>query len=375
MGFFKKKHINLIEQLDTIASKIYFKESPYNKYTYIFRNKPFSNTPLSDLPTNVRQSFSAYNDIEQEEYFAEIEGTNYLEPTTGLIFDKKLKTYYSCSIPYNYLERKPSFLKIKLRLHKILKFDTVISIRYYFQNYWHFFNDVLGQLSLIDEKGISSSTPIIIPDGVLHISFIKQIIDSNATLKNRNWVELKRGTLIQANRIIVAKNLPNTKLNFTRVLGLMQISSFEASPNTTAERKIFLKRGPSRVRSLSNSLEIAKIAVKFGLEIIDNDTLSFEEQRNIFANASLVVGIHGAGLTNLIFRFPKTLELVEIFPKNLIPPHYYWLSHQLNFGYNCIIGEDEIENSFFLNPKIFEDSLKRLESKGPLYFNNDANTL
>lgn len=354
----KEKYKNLIAGLDKSVSTLFFRELVDHKNYRIQISRPFENTPLFGLPPTVQESFSKYNNIEQEEYFTEINGVHYIEPKNGWIFDKRLKKYYSFSFPYSYLEQKPSFLRVKLRKYKILKLDTVISIRYYFNNYWHFLNDVLGQIALMDEKKIPSSTPIVVPDGVLDITFIKQIIENSDNLKNRTWITHKPGILIESYHVLVGKNLPNTKVNFTGILKLLNIDTKKTFAKEN--RKIFLKRGKNRCRTLSNSYDIEQIAIRYGLEVIDTDSMTFQQQKSLFSNTSFVAGIHGAGLTNLIFRFPHPLQVFEIFPKNLIPPHYYWLSHQMGFSYSSIVGEEENDTSFFLDPILFENALREL---------------
>jgi capsular polysaccharide biosynthesis protein len=55
------------------------------------------------------------------------------------------------------------------------------------------------------------------------------------------------------------------------------------------------------------------LLLRYGIEAIDPGTLPLTEQIKIFHEAKLIIGTHGAGLTNVIFSQPGAL-LYELFP-------------------------------------------------------------
>ncbi|RYY46150.1 MAG: glycosyltransferase family 61 protein [Chitinophagaceae bacterium] len=110
---------------------------------------------------------------------------------------------------------------------------------------------------------------------------------------------------------------------------------------------------------LTGSIEI--IAVKYGFEIIDADTLSFAEQMNLFRQVRFLAGIHGAGLVNMIFRQGAPMSLLELFPQNYIQPHYFWLSKDLGFDYSCLVGSKAgSDTAFTIAPAEFEDKIQEM---------------
>ncbi|GAB3637399.1 hypothetical protein GCM10027422_29890 [Hymenobacter arcticus] len=297
-----------------------------------------------------------YNSVEQSEYIYTIAGPAYIEPVAGWIFDKHKKEYSLYSFPYSELQEKPSFVAIKLKPNKEVKVDKIISIQYYFKNYWHFLNDVLGQLAYLNQAGFATDIPVLVPAGSLAIPYIKAAISRSSKLRNRTWIEQHPDVMVQANTVIVAKNLPNTKANFLNILDLLDVAPLAPDAATTG-RKIFVKRGSNRGRRLANIQEVEALMLAEGFEVIDNDLLSFDEQVALYRQASFVVGIHGAGLVNLIFRASAPLRLVELFPENVIPPHYYWLCHELGFDYDCLVGEKAVDEAFYLNPQQLKATL------------------
>ena len=71
----------------------------------------------------------------------------------------------------------------------------------------------------------------------------------------------------------------------------------------------------------------------WGFKVINFENLSFEEQREIAAEASILAGVHGAGLTNMLFmeKGSKILELTSLL--NGEQYYYYTLSNALGHDY------------------------------------------
>jgi capsular polysaccharide biosynthesis protein len=73
-------------------------------------------------------------------------------------------------------------------------------------------------------------------------------------------------------------------------------------------RRVFLQRTSSR-RGLINQPELAKIATRMGLELVDPSRLSWQEQIELFSSSSLVVGASGAVMANYLLMLPGSRVL------------------------------------------------------------------
>ena len=72
---------------------------------------------------------------------------------------------------------------------------------------------------------------------------------------------------------------------------------------------------------------------------MDFDVLSLPEQIHLLANSRYVIGIHGAGLTNMLFRGGRPLSLLEIYPPgDYYPFHYVLMASQMGYTYDGMIG-------------------------------------
>jgi hypothetical protein len=111
-----------------------------------------------------------------------------------------------------------------------------------------------------------------------------------------------------------------------------------AAPLPGGERRLFLTRSRHRSRHLENEREVRGGLASLGFEAVDTEDLSLNEQIALFAEASSVVAVHGAGLANLIFRIGAPLRLTELFSSDYIAPQFAWLAKEFGFHYDAIVG-------------------------------------
>jgi capsular polysaccharide biosynthesis protein len=72
--------------------------------------------------------------------------------------------------------------------------------------------------------------------------------------------------------------------------------------------------------------------------------MSVAEQISLFAAAEVVIGAHGAALTNTVFCSPGT-KVIEIFAPDYVNPCYRKLSSQVGLEYWEFIGERVLVDS------------------------------
>ena len=75
-----------------------------------------------------------------------------------------------------------------------------------------------------------------------------------------------------------------------------------------------------------------------GYDSVDCGKLSVQEQAEIFGSAEVVVGAHGAALTNLVFCRPGT-RVVELFSPAYVNPCYRDLCVAANLRHAAVVGD------------------------------------
>ena len=100
---------------------------------------------------------------------------------------------------------------------------------------------------------------------------------------------------------------------------------------------IYIDRSDSKFNhnKLVNNQEIIELLKKRGFSIIKLSNLSFNEQVKTFSNAKIIIGSHGAGLTNLIFCEPST-KVIEIGNPNFDCYVFKNISYIQNLNYSLI---------------------------------------
>lgn len=111
-------------------------------------------------------------------------------------------------------------------------------------------------------------------------------------------------------------------------------------PDDVAEphRLIYISRKDAPHRKIINEEEVENYLREIGFEIVQMSELTFLEQVRICAEAKIVVGPHGAGLTNTVFC--RNGKILEIFSPSYVNMHYWILSNQIGNEYCYLLGED-----------------------------------
>jgi capsular polysaccharide biosynthesis protein len=261
--------------------------------------------------------------------------------------------------PWDAIKPRPSTWNYVLRGRKTLTLERAISVSYAWHNYYHFFVDALPQLLLLDSLGVSRDIPIVVPQQFATTRFVRDFQQLSTFFDGRTIVVQKPGEYIRVlDATYVAKDTFFSPAIFRILDSIHPVSPAAADPD-----RIYLRRDPTGPRALSNDLEIAGIAERHGYAVVDTATLSLREQITLFSKANTVVGIHGAGLTNIIFRRGSSLRLLEIAPADLGSTHYRSLCVQFGYEYERVAGgELDASRRFRLDPERFEQALRRLET-------------
>lgn len=278
-----------------------------------------------------------------------------LEPDFGWAITKPFRIFkYSfpyTTDPWDDKKRRPKTVNYIGRNSNTILIQEAISIKFGWQNYYHFFIDCLTQLALLDKYDPEGRIPIIVPQHFNEIKFVQDFLKISTIVK-RDIIVHKIGEYIKVKKLHIIKDFLLSD-SLTDIVNSIPQQVVDNEP-----KKIFITRSIQAGRTILNLDEVSVVLEEFGFECIDCSELSLVCQSRVFASASHIMGIHGAGLTNILFRLGKPLNVLEIFPsQDFKPEHYRNISKKYGYKYNELVGFDNDEKYNF------KLDLKKLRSK------------
>lgn len=245
--------------------------------------------------------------------------------------------------------------------------EEYLVIHHPWLNYYHWLTEIIPKLWMIKDR--LRDLILILPEKYLAINFVTESLEP---------FEFKDVFVLPFNKNLYVENLclPQIKpicatydvnmVNEFRDLYTRHI--VESSKSTLfLGKRIYISRKLSRTRKIINESAVEEVLKKYDFVIVCSEQYSFFEQVSIFAKADVLVSIHGAGLTNMLFM-PAKSKIIELHKRITAArdhhSHVYWyLASALDHDYYHQICEptdpaaDFFTADFIVNINDFEQTL------------------
>jgi hypothetical protein len=110
-------------------------------------------------------------------------------------------------------------------------------------------------------------------------------------------------------------------------------------PRSTGGKRIYIGRGEATHRRITNEDEVLRALEGEGFVMFEGHRATIAEARDLFADAEVIVGVHGAGMTNILFA-PAETPVVEVLDPRHIVDCYCALSTSLDQKYWYFFAEN-----------------------------------
>ncbi len=344
-----------------------------NEERLLYEKSPTRNVPVSVLEGNpfihpaIAASYRQWYQAEQIQQIIHVRGDVIIEPKTGWPMGLRNELYLSLhpsgATPFMPIPSYKTIFNKKPMIH----LNKVISLRNANEvGYSHFYTDLLAKLALVRSMGHNlKDYTVVISKRIAQTPYAEFLLNTMPLAKEIGQLYLQDQEFIQCEEALFVNVFGNSTHSpaFMDVLQDIQTIHPFQSPS---DRKVFLTRGKNRRRTLQNGHEISEILAAKGFESVDTDLLSLPEQIKLFAECRHLVGIHGAGLVNMLYRYPKKLSLFEICEPMMNPKHglnaqYHNMAVALGFDYGATFGDiaDVNDHHFFMPPDRFEKDFNK----------------
>jgi hypothetical protein len=368
---FLKKAFLVYNQIKAATwDRVFFKKATIEDEYFLVNEKknPFLelNIDVTHFDKSVQDKLTIWTNPQwnQDQYLVRYSKPGYIDPHVGwaITSDRRL-IHLSLGFASAPHVHKPDWFETYFIKPTIRKLDKVISLRDTGEeNYFHFFNDVIAKIYFLKDYNIDLAEYSIVISGKLYAKPYFQYFLENTFLKVLNWHAQKADEWISFESALFCKPYTHTKKYFD--ISVRWALNNAESP---AEKKLFLTRSSTSLRYIENMQELSPILHRFNFETIDTSQIEFEQQIRLFRECRYLIAVHGAGITNAIFRSGYSMSLLEIVqPSSYIPFHYIMLCKMYGYDYDIMTGSKGTfsgSGGFEVNPIELETKIQIMLSR------------
>ena len=174
----------------------------------------------------------------------------------------------------------------------------------------------------------ADQAPALIPSEYYQIPFVRESL----SVLGLPFVVLDSNRVYKVDRMIMASYTAKPG-NFNKELINELRSKLIKNTNSKPHRKVYISRSKALIRKIKNEKEVSEIFERFSFELHHFEDYGWADQLKIMSEAEILAGLHGAGLTNMLFMHNggKILEI-----RNSIDSHnncYFSMASALGHDY------------------------------------------
>lgn len=205
--------------------------------------------------------------------------------------------------------------------------------------YYHWLFDAIPKISLLKQAGLFDQIDyFLVPNYVYR--YQKEYLDffgipPSKVINGEVEKHIQADMLYVASYVRVDDHHPKWTLDF------LYHSLIKQHDKPKRNKRLYIARGDAAVnRKVLNESELIEMLKGFNFEIHYLSGLSIVEQAELFNSAEMVVGAHGAGLSNIVFCEAGT-KVLEFFPDNYVRHLFYDVCNKRGVSYDYVLCSSE----------------------------------
>lgn len=243
----------------------------------------------------------------------------------SLLYDNRL--YEKLFLPriIKYLIKKIFSGNLSIRCSRKIKISV---INEWTNNYFHWLTEALPRLIFVKEY--STSFQLLLPESYKQYHYV---LESLRILEIEvEW--FPDGVIFLNQLLIPSRQAPfPAHYNPEYILKVHNSIITNVILNFQLGDRIYITRRNAEIRKIKNEDEVISLITSFGFTVVECEKLSFNEQVSVFYNSRVLMSIHGAGLTNMLFG-KKGMIVYEFSLENqCLDKCYYTLADALQHNY------------------------------------------
>ncbi len=209
-------------------------------------------------------------------------------------------------------------------------------------NFYHWTTDIIPKIGLLMESGVQLKPTDTFIVSRANATFARQLLAVFDIAADQIMETESTSPFISADELLIPY-LQN-KMGYTMSAWLPRFlkSIMSVDVSQQSERRLFVSRNPATAagRTLTNTQQVENWFTENGFEVVYPETLCVKEQAQLFSSAKVVAGVHGAGLSNIVYCGQGT-KVIEFYGAHIAP--CYWIISALSaldyFNHHCVGAE------------------------------------
>ena len=212
----------------------------------------------------------------------------------------------------------------------------------YSPGYFHWLCETLPRLYLLTLLEVDRPKVILPGPTMENVPFIRESL--NLLFPNIEFSFTKNQSILNLRELIwISPMGDHRQFNPLLITGFREfIKNIVRVDCTRPLQRLYITRKRAGVRKISNEPEVELILERFGFRTVCLEDYSFEEHIKIFSQSEVIISVHGAGLSNMIFM-PENSYVLELQRRMPEATAYSALANCLNFNYYYVFCEHATE--------------------------------
>jgi len=206
-------------------------------------------------------------------------------------------------------------------------------------NYYHWIVDALGRLSAMPEALTDPALRFVVPAPLL--PFQVETLQWLGISLDR-VVQVASDEIVEFDEVIAVHHRKDGGCSDASIWQWLRdhLTIPQLDTPRIPTRRLFLRRTGASMRRLLNESEAEALCRAYDFESVDTASMTVAEQRDLFAQAAVVVSPVGASLTNLVFT-PPGARTILFGHRGYIVPCYNALAEGLGHSVRYVLGSEE----------------------------------
>jgi hypothetical protein len=210
-------------------------------------------------------------------------------------FGKSPRKYLSYSLVYPDIPFKTILKRILLFRRGYIKLEKGVWIAdNWSPGHFHWLTDALPRL--MASKRENELYPVLLPEHFKHLHYVTESLN----LLGEVVIYFNIQKPIKISKLLLTSHTSDTG-NYNRILINELRNTFLNKFKVKGDRKIFISRMNAPKRKIVNEIEVVGLLKEYGYEIHYFEEYNFEKQVELISQSKSLVGLHGSGLTNMLF--------------------------------------------------------------------------